>query len=229
MCDDLMSEERVDKLEDILGRFIVSTEASLNRLSREMLEFKDEMLEFKDEMLEFKDEMREFKDEMLEFKDEMREFKDESRETHRKMNRQWGGLANRLGTLVEDIVAPAVRPAIRKYFGCEVTDFMTRRECTNPKLSLAGEFDVIAVSDDRVFLVEVKSSPDKRYLRRFLAKTEVFRKLFPEYDDKHLTLIFASLRFDENIILLASQENIYVLAYREWDYMDILNFEDVPG
>jgi len=213
MCDDLMLEERVDKLEDILGRFIVSTEASLNRLSREMREFKGEM--------------REFKDEMREFKDEMREFKDESRETHRKMNQQWGGLANRLGTLVEDIVAPAVRPAIRKYFGCEVTDFMTRRECTNPKLSLAGEFDVIAVSDERVFLVEVKSSPDKRYLRRFLAKTEVFRKLFPEYDDKHLTLIFASLRFDENIILLASQENIYVLAYREWDYMDILNFEAI--
>jgi len=199
MCDALVLEERVDTLEDILGRFIVSTDASLNRLSLEMRDFKDEM----------------------------RDFKEEAIQDRKNMNRQWGNLANKMGTLVEDIVAPAVRPAVRRYFGCDVNDFMISRKRKNRKLDLKGEFDVIAVGDDRVFVVETKSSPSEKYLHQFAGKTELFRKLFPEYTGKHLTLIFASLRFDEDIISLASREGVYVLAYREWDYMDILNFEAV--
>ncbi len=47
----------------------------------------------------------------------------------------------------------------------------------------------------------------------------------PEYGDKRLIPIFASLRFDENMIQLATEEKIYLLAYREWEYMDFLNFD----
>jgi len=35
------------------------------------------------------------------------------------------------------------------------------------------------------------------------------------------------LRFDDDLIKLAVQEKIYLLAYREWEYMDILNFEQI--
>ena len=55
--------------------------------------------------------------EMLEFKDEMREFK-------REMNKRWGELANKMGTLVEDIVAPNISGIAREYFGCsDIKDF----------------------------------------------------------------------------------------------------------
>ncbi|MGC8718490.1 MAG: hypothetical protein ACP5TY_00590, partial [Thermodesulforhabdaceae bacterium] len=40
-------------------------------------------------------------EEMLAFKDEMRAFKDE-------INKKWGELANTLGRLAEDIVAPGI-------------------------------------------------------------------------------------------------------------------------
>jgi len=213
MYDEPLLEERVDSLESILGRFIVQTETSLNRLSREMQDFKKEMSDFKKEMSDFKKEMSDFKDEM--------------RQDRRMMNRQWGDLANKMGTIVEDIVAPAVRPVITKYFDCEVTDFMISRKRKNKPLNLAGEFDVIAVSDDRVFAVETKSSPNEEYLYKFIDKIEIFKQLFPEYGGKQTVPIFASLRFDEELIQLASVKHIYVLAYREWDYMDILNFEEV--
>ncbi|MCX8000527.1 MAG: hypothetical protein N3A69_16510 [Leptospiraceae bacterium] len=50
-------EERVSSLEAILGHFISTTGAALNRLEREMLAFKDEMKEFKDKTENVIDEL----------------------------------------------------------------------------------------------------------------------------------------------------------------------------
>lgn len=43
MYEDIEIEERVDRLETVLGQFIVQTNTSLSRLSREMSGFKNEM------------------------------------------------------------------------------------------------------------------------------------------------------------------------------------------
>ena len=214
-------EERLNIVESALAEFIIQSNRSLHRLEREMLAFKDEMKGFKDEM-------KGFKDEMLVFKDEMKDFKDEMREDRREMNKQWGNLANKMGTLVEDIIAPAVGPAIRKYFKEEVLDIMSNRKKHEKQKRLKGEFDVIAVTGSSVYLVDSKVSPDKQKLLEFKNKViPRFRKLFPEYEALPLIPIFASLRFDEDMIRQATKEKIYLLAYREWDYMDILNFEEV--
>ncbi len=226
--------ERVDGLEVLLGKFIADTGTSIKALSREMRnfknemkDFKDEMTDFKDEMKDFKDEMKDFKDEMTDFKDEMKDFKTEVRNDQKRMNRQWGELANKMGTLVEDIVSPAVRPVVKKYFDTELSDFMVKRKRKIRESGLAGEFDVIGVSEDKVFVVECKSSPSAEYLDKFIASIGKFRELFPEYAGKKIIPLFASLRFEEELIRAASEKNVYLLAYREWDYMDILNFENV--
>ncbi len=39
---------------------------------------------------------------------ELREFKDEMRQQIRDMNIKWGEMANKLGTIVEDLVAPSI-------------------------------------------------------------------------------------------------------------------------
>ncbi len=239
MCAAPDIEERVDSLEAIFGRFMINTDAMMNRMERdtrllkqEMREFKDEMRVFKDEMSDFKDEMSDFKDEMGAckdemgaFKNEMGVFKDKMEQDHKAMNKQWGDLANKMGTLVEDIISPAIRPVVTKYFDCEITYFSVNVRKKDRRLNLQGEFDVIAVSDDYVFLVEAKSTPKKQYLYEFIENIETFRKLFPEYADKRLIPIFGSLRFDENMIQLATEEKVYLLAYREWEYMDFLNFD----
>lgn len=61
-------------------------------------------------------EMKEFKDEMKDFKDEMIIFKNESQTDRKNMNKQWGDLANKLGTIVEDIVAPQLAPHSENLF-----------------------------------------------------------------------------------------------------------------
>ncbi|MGC8890571.1 MAG: hypothetical protein ACP5PC_07735, partial [bacterium] len=97
--------QRVDRLEQVMIELAEQSKIT----QRELARLSSEMLEFKKEMREFKDEMRAFKDEMREFKDEMRVFKDE-------MNKRWGELANKMGTLVEDIFFPSFEIVLKKYF-----------------------------------------------------------------------------------------------------------------
>ncbi len=200
-------EERIDSLESILGQFIVHTDVALKRLENEM---------------------RAFKDEMRAFKDEMRAFKDEMREENRMMNKRWGEISNKLGTIVEDIIFPATGPVLEKYFNCdpEIIGMNIKRKSKDKRLK--DEFDVIAVCEDMVFLVEVKATPKKEYIDEFInIKMERFRLLFEEYKDKRLIPIFASLRLEEDTVDYLTQNRIYAMAYREWDYMDILNFEEM--
>ncbi|MCF8107686.1 MAG: hypothetical protein K9J81_01705 [Desulfohalobiaceae bacterium] len=108
--------ERVSYLEELMQKLAYSqmqTNISLDRLSNEMRGFKDEM--------------REFKDEMREFKDEMREYKDWSKKQVLTMNRQWGDLANKLGTVVEDFVAPNLPRIARDDLGCDEVDYLAIR------------------------------------------------------------------------------------------------------
>ena len=91
-------EQKVDKLEEALMRLVYIQQKT------EM-----ELQSFKDEMLDFKNEMKVFKDEML-------DFKEWSKKNIESLNRQWGNLANRMGTLVEDIFFPSMDQTIERYF-----------------------------------------------------------------------------------------------------------------
>lgn len=103
-------EKKVDKLEQALMEMVYQsrrTEMEIERVSKEVDRLSKEMRDFKDEMRAFKDEMKVFKDEML-------VFKDKTRELQKEMNRKWGDLANQLGTIAEDIVAPGVPQAVKR-------------------------------------------------------------------------------------------------------------------
>ena len=213
-------EMKVFKDEILIFKYGVET------FKDEMKGFKDEMLAFKDEMQEFKDEMKAFKDEMKEFKDEMQAFKDELRDENRRMNKRWGEISNKLGTLVEDIVAPAIDPMIEKYFGMEPieTSIRVRRR----KGNLKAEFDAVAICEHCVFLFEVKSTPRKDYIKEFFElQIPRFKQLYPEYASKKLYPVFASLRIEQPEVDFCTENGIYAMAYREWDYMDLLNYEEL--
>ncbi len=190
-------EDRVDTLESVLHRYIEHSEK----------------------------DMRLFKGEMRTFKDEMTTFREETRADRREMNRQWGNLSNKMGTIVEDIVAPAIRPAVRKYF--QVDPYLLTRDMRKRVGSEEYQVDAIAVSEDQVFWVEAKSSPRSEHVEEILEKARHFVKFFPEYQDKEMVIILAGLNFPPEMIQHASRKGVYVLAYREWDYMDILNFDEV--
>ena len=204
----LTLEDRVETLESVLGQFIVHSDIALKRLEKEMRAFKDEIRAFKDEI-----------------RADTKAFKDEMKKEQKRMNKQWSELAKKMGTIVEDIIAPAVRPALKKYFTCEII-YLGQRI----RKRISGqdfEVDLLAVSDDYVFMIEEKSTPKIDHVDEIIKKGDDLIQFFPEYADKKPVLIFASIVFPEHIVKYASRKGIYVMAYKEWDYVDILNFNEV--
>jgi seryl-tRNA synthetase len=214
---DTVIEERVDRVEIALERFI-----------DEMGEFKEEMRAFKNESERDRKalhkEMMEFKDEMREFKDEMREFKEEAERDRKRMNKQWGELANKLGTIVEDIVAPSIPGVVKERFNVEIDDLMVRRKKKVEGLP-EKEWDVIAVSPDTVFLNYTKSTLKPYDVDKFLDEIKIFRGYFPEYKNRGIIGVLASLYIDESVIKYAEKNGLLVLGIGE-EIMEILNSKE---
>ena len=211
-------EKRVDRLEE-----------ALIRLSEEVTRLSVEMREFKEEMREFKEEMREFKEDVEKFKEWSMKNIEELREMSRDFKKRWGELSNKLGTIVEDIVAPALPEVLRKYFSCDLDAMMVRvlkRHQGDP--SKIREFDVIILCNGKVVLNETKATPRMEYVERFVEfiGSGEFFEYFPEYSGRELMPIFSSLNLSESVVKYLSRKGVYAMALKG-DYMDILNFEDV--
>ena len=163
--------------------------------------------------------------EMTDFKDELKIQREEDR---KDWNRKWGDLANKMGTIVEDIVAPNIPRIAREYFDCEeLEDFMVRRSVVNKKdRSIKQEFDVIAVCRDKVIINETKSKARKGYIDEFIELLNDIFSYFPEYKSKSIIPVFASLYIPENIIKYLSKNNIYAMTMGE-ESMEILNADEV--
>lgn len=202
-------EETVYDLKDTLNQFIYNVGIEFNKVYNAQLR-------------------NEF--EMRAFKEEMRAFKDEVNEDRKRMNKQWGELANRLGTIVEDIVAPNIEGVAARYFGCgELDDLMVRRKRRNSKnRSQRREFDVIAVCGDRVIFNETKSTPRMNYVTEFIEfiKSGEFFDYFPEYRGFRLIPVFSSLYLPEDVVQVLTASGIYAMAMSD-DAMDLLNFDAV--
>ena len=142
--------ERVNLLEEALTKLAYAqfnTHIEMDRLIREgeawRARSEQEMAAFKAEMQASRERSER---EMADFKAEMADFKDEMRADRREMNKRWGEIANRLGTIVEDIVLPNIPRIAREHFNASELEFLgariRKRHPTEP--DRMREFDVIA-------------------------------------------------------------------------------------
>jgi hypothetical protein len=131
-------------------------------------------------------------EEMREFKDEMLAFKEESQRERRSMNKQWGDLANRLGTLVEDIVAPNLPRVAAELFSCPVADLFGVRVVRR----FGGEtreYDALLVCTEAVLVNETKSRLTDAHVEGIVERLAEIPRVFPEYADRCAVGILASL------------------------------------
>ncbi|MCF8037833.1 MAG: hypothetical protein K9K79_00815 [Desulfohalobiaceae bacterium] len=192
--------EKVDRLEEIMMQVAyehTKTEMELRSLSKEMKAFKQEMSDFKQEMWKSKKEN----------------------------DRRWGDLVNKLGTLVEDIVAPSLPRIVREDFGVpEIDDFMVTRRVRDKKQGSVAEFDCLIIAGDTVFINETKSKPKREHVDAFLEKIERLPEFFPDFADKKIVPLFASMYIPEEIVHYLTGHAIYALGMGE-DVMEVLNME----
>jgi hypothetical protein len=224
--------ERVDRLENALMKLAYAqfnTEMEIQELSKEMSAFKNEMAEFKNEMTAFKNEMLEFKNEMTDFKDEMARFKEEVRRDQRAMNKRWGEISIKMGTIVEDIIYPSVRGIAREHFGApEEMEFEGQRIKRRRAAGDRREFDGVFVWEGHVLLLEAKATVRPEYLAAFdeFVRTGAFFHYFPEYAGRRLIPVFSALALTETEVAWLTERRLYAVAMGE-DAMELLNAEAV--
>jgi hypothetical protein len=145
-------------------------------------------------------------------------------EDRKYWNKRWGELSDKMGSFVEDIVAPNIPTVAKELFGCEeVDDLMVRRFVRNKKdPSKRREFDVIAVCGDKLLLNETKSTVRIDYINAFVDMLPEFCDYFPEYTDKTIVPVFSSLNLSQDIVNYLSKHKIYALAMGD-ENMQLLN------
>jgi hypothetical protein len=209
-------EERVDRLEHIVENFVTAVGIEFNKLYNSQMRTEAELRGFKDEM-------RVFKDDMGAFKDEMRAYKEEGRQQNREMNLRWGEIANKMGTLVEDLVAPSLPRIIREEFGIE-PDFLGIRMKKKLSDGRVREFDAIATAGGNVVLNSTKSSLRVIDVDRFPEELSALREFFPEFTGK-IVGILASLAVEEGVLRYAEEQGFLVLAVGD----RLMEVKNTPG
>jgi hypothetical protein len=176
-------EERVDRLEQALENFITNVGIEFNKL--------------------YNSQMR--------TEAELRDFKEEMRHQNREMNIKWGELANKMGTLAEDLVAPSLPRIVKEEFGLEVIDLTIGRK-RKLKDGSSREYDALTIANGYVFLNSTKSTLRPSDVERLIEEIKEFRDVFPEYKKHKIIGILASLYVDESIIKRAEKVGFLVLT-----------------
>ena len=180
---------------------------------------------------EMKEDTRLFKEgtdrTIQDMKESTKAFEENMNKTIRDMNRRWGELANKMGTVTEDIVAPGFPFLIERHFGLSLDDISCRRKVKD-KSGNRWEFDLVARSGNIAFIVDVKSDYNKiEYLDHFIqVLLPKAAELLPDLKGCKIIGCIASFRLAPSIIERASEMGILAISLGG-DYLEFCNQEVV--
>jgi hypothetical protein len=144
-----------------------------------------------------------------------------------ELNKKWGDLANKLGTVVEDIVAPNIPTIAKKYFKVEqIQRLMVNLYIESESLKKGKEFDLILVAKGLVILNETKTTVRQNYLEDFIQSLPEFFEFFPELKGRKLIPIFSSMSFTQQQLAYLTKHKIYAMSM-SGDTMELLNFDEI--
>lgn len=209
-------EDRVDDLESTLIRYITHTDQIMERMEADREESARHRAAL-DRSVATLDRT-------------VQEMKQEAARDRREAYRRWGELANKMGTVVEDIVAPSVRRLARDLFDCgDERYFATRVQVhRSDDPSRTREFDALYVGARAVLLNETKSSPrseDAKAFVEFLQREE-FGRYYPQYRELPIVPAFSSLSLPDDLVTYLTRRGVYALAMGD-ETMQVLNFDAV--
>jgi len=226
----LALEERVDQVEgrvEDLGKFLaqlarqVATVNASTRRLEESAKAREESAKALERSVE----------RMIQQADKDRQrWEVERKQDRREWNKRWGELANKQGTLVEDIVAPSLRRMAAEELGCGPVEFsaprVEQRQPGDP--SKRREFDFLYVGRDAVLLNETKSTAKPEYAKEFVEflRSGQFALYFPGQTGKPLVPVFSSLYVPEDVVAYLTGHGVYVVAMGD-EAMEVLNLEEV--
>ena len=234
-------EERTESLESIFAAFMARTDASMartdasiarteeaiGRLERIMERREQEAAREREEAARQREEAAREREEAEREREEVRQ---QAARERKEMNQRWGELANKMGTIVEDIVAPSIRRLAREVFDCgDLRAFYTRTVRTrSDDPSREREFDALYVGTQAVLLNETKASARPEYAQEFVQFLESgqFAQYVPEYPRLPIVPVFSSLSIPADVVTYLTRRGIYAVAMGD-EAMQVLNLDEV--
>ena len=145
----------------------------------------------------------------------------------REMNKQWGHLAAKYGTLVEDLLSPSTPYVVETVFGCPKEKLVEQAERVRKRRQgESTEFDVLAVCPDFVLIMEIKSQGRAEYVKAFVDKLKRAREFLPaEYQSLPIYGAFAAPRLDPDVIAFGGRQGLIMLAVG----LPLLEVKNSPG
>ena len=155
-----------------------------------------------------------------------KEMREQAARERKEMNKRWGELANSMGTVVEDIVAPSIRRLAHEVFDCGEQQYFGTRVSVNRSddPSIEREFDALYVGSRAVLLNQTKSTPrtdDAREFVQFLESGE-FALYYPRFRELPIVPAFSSLSIPEDMVKYLTRRGIYAIAMGD-EAMQVLN------
>ena len=156
--------------------------------------------------------------------------REEAARERREMNKRWGELANKMGTVVEDIVTPSVRRLAREVFDCgDMQRFLTRASVVrSDDRARRREVDALYVGTRAVLLNQTKSSPRAEDARAFVefVQSGEFAFYFHEYGELPIVPAFSSLSLPEDMVTYLTRHGVYAVSMGD-EALQVLNREAV--
>ena len=156
----------------------------------------------------------------------------ENKRVFRESQKQWGDLANKMGSFVEDVVLPNFPRILKEYFAIEeidIDDLYPRPKKRHPAdRSRRKEFDLVAVTADTVFVNETKSDPTAREFRQFVHDDTSIFEYFPELKGRKLVKIASALYMAPEVVRYLTRHGCYAMMLGE-ETMELVNFKDIAG
>jgi len=153
----------------------------------------------------------------------------QSEKERRELARQLGDISIRMGTIVEDMIAPSLRRLAVEELGCGEEVFYAMRSWrTRADGQARREFDAFFVGTQAVMLNETKTTARPEYATAFIEflRDGEFALYFPEYANKPMVPVFSSLHIPPDLVTYQTKHNIYAVAMSD-DTMRVLNLDQV--
>jgi hypothetical protein len=127
-----------------------------------------------------------------------------------------GNLSHRLGTLVEDLVAPSLPDILKQLVKCpEEQDVLVNVRIRRRHPMQSGEMleiDALADCGSYVLVNETKSQLTPEKVKGFLGKLTRIRDYFPEYQGHIVLGCMSSLFVESSLVEYASRQGLLVVA-----------------
>ena len=213
----MITEERVDKLEAALIKFMDQSSMVLAAIHEDIAEIRAGNARTDRQLLELQQQAEKGR--------QQADLDRQQAEKDRKdFNKRMAELSDSMGTLIEDMVAPCGFQLAQSIFGDQPADTCSIRIKSKHSIHKGEmmEIDLLAVGRSKLLIVEVKRRIDKEKASEFHRKAALIPEYFPQYANHKVHSAVASVYLDPSVIAFLNREKLFGIAMGD-ETMQVMN------